>query len=204
MASLLESEPGAISHAELREMARSIQQNARRQHALALKLVRHFQLQQFQVSGWNDPEAAVEAGAVLEDEALGIAEQAGRSADLRIKCAAAAVRINSFWLRAAVSELVENAFKFSPAGAFVTVTAVVVDGLYRIEVNDRGPGMSGEERTSIAAFRQFGRAKQEQQGLGLGLAIARSIAQLHQGALTLVPGPDGIGLHATLDLPLVE
>jgi two-component system, sensor histidine kinase and response regulator len=204
MASLLESEPGAISHAELREMARSIQQSARRQHALALKLVRHFQLQQFHISGWDDPAAATEAGAVLEDEVLGIAEQAGRSGDLRLQCAAAVVRVNSFWLRAAAAELAENAFKFSAAGALVTVTGAVVDGLYRLEVTDRGPGMSVEERKNIAPFRQFGRARNEQQGLGLGLAIARSIAQLHRGSLTLEPGPDGTGLHATLDLPLVE
>ena len=204
MASLLESEPGAISPAELRDMARSIQQSARRQQALAHKLVRHFQLQQLQESGWSDPTAAVEAGAGLEDEVLGIAEQSGRSADLRLRCARAAVRVNPFWLRAAAAELVENAFKFSPAGTLVTVTGAVVEGLYRFEVTDRGPGLTVEERGSIAAFRQFGRAKHEQQGLGLGLVIVRNIAQLHGGSLGLEPGPDGSGVRAILDLPLAN
>jgi signal transduction histidine kinase len=204
MASLLESEPGAVSPAELRDMARSIQVSAKRQQALAHKLVRHFQLLQLLENGGKDPAAAVEAGAGLEDEVLGIAEQSGRSADLRLHCAAAAVRVNSFWLRTAAAELVENAFKFSPPGTLVTVMGAVVEGLYRFEVTDRGPGLTGEERASIAAFRQFGRAKHEQQGLGLGLAIVRSIALLHGGSLDLEPGPDGTGLRATFDLPLAN
>jgi two-component system sensor histidine kinase/response regulator len=204
MASLLESEPGAVSPAELRDMARSIQVSARRQQALAHKLVHHFQLLQLLETGWKDPAAAVEASANLEDEVLGIAEQSGRSADLRMQCVAAAVRVNSFWLRVAAAELVENAFKFSPSGTLVTVTGAVVEGLYRFEVMDHGPGLTVEERASIAAFRQFGRAKHEQQGLGLGLAIVRSIAQLHGGSLGLEPGPDGTGLRATLDLPLTN
>jgi len=103
-----------------------------------------------------------------------------------------------------VGELAENAFRFSPAGSPVIVTGRLIAGQYRIEVTDRGPGMPLEERTSIAAFRQFGRAKHEQQGLGLGLAIVRNIALLHGGSLTLEPGPDGIGLRAILELPLVD
>jgi signal transduction histidine kinase len=202
IAALLESEPGAVSHAELREMARSIQTSARRQQALARKLVQHFQLEQFRENGWLDPTAGVEAGAGVEDEVLGVAEQAGRSVDLRLQCGTAVVRVNPAWLRTAVAELAENAFKFSAAGQPVVVLGRAVDGLYRITVTDRGPGMTAEERSQIAAFRQFGRARHEQQGLGLGLAIVRNIALLHHGLLALEPNPDGPGLRATLDLPL--
>jgi signal transduction histidine kinase len=204
MAALLESEPGAITAAELREMARSIRQSAQRQQALAQKLVRHFQLQQFQQAGWNDPTAAVEAGACLEDEVLGVAEHAGRSSDLRLQSAPAIVRLNPAWLRTAVAELAENAFKFSPRGSIVRVTGAVTDGLYRIEFVDEGPGMSPEEQAGIGAFRQFGRAQHEQQGLGLGLAIAQNIARLHRGSLTLGTGAGGKGLVAVLDLPLAD
>jgi signal transduction histidine kinase len=203
-ASLLESEPGTISDSDLRELARSIRVSAQRQQTLARKLIQHFQLEQFRESRWSDPTAAVEVRANLEDEVLGLAEQAGRSSDLRLDCAPAAVRLNPAWLRAAVGELAENAFRFSPAGSPVTVTGRLIDGLYRIEVTDCGPGMSAEERESIAAFRQFGRAKQEQQGLGLGLAIAQNVARLHRGSLGLESGPDGTGLRAILELPLAD
>lgn len=204
IASLLEANPATVSHDELRDLARSIRDSARRQQALARKLVHYFQLERLRECGWSDPSAAVEAAGGIEDEVLGIAERTGRSADLQMTCARAAVRISPLWLRAAVGELAENAFKFSPKGTRVTVVASNVEGLYRLEVTDRGPGMAAVERASIAAFRQFGRAQREQQGLGLGLAIVRNIARLHGGSLSLQAVPEEGGLQAVLELPLAE
>ena len=204
IASMLEAEPGAVSPAELRELARDIHQSARRQQVLARKLVQYFQLEHLKEYGWSDPGAAVEAGSGIEDEILGVAERAGRTADLRLQCERVVVGISPQWLRAAAGELADNAFKFSRQGTPVTVTARVVDGLYRVEVMDQGPGMTAEERSGIAAFRQFDRARREQQGMGLGLAITRSIARLHRGSLNLEPGPDGTGLRAIVELPLAE
>jgi len=204
IASMLEAEPGAISPAELRELARSIHASARRQQEFARKLVQHFQVEQMKEFNWRDPAAVVEAGAGIEDEAIGVAERMGRSTDLQVECVRAAVAINVQWLRALAAELTENACKFSPKGSPVTVTARVVDGLYRIEITDLGPGMTPEERSSIAAFRQFDRAKHEQQGLGLGLSLVRNVARLHRGSCGLEPGPGGQGLRAVVELPLAE
>ena len=205
IASLLEAEPSAVSHAELRELARSIHDSARRQQTLARKLVQYFQLERLRECGWSDPAAAAEAAGGIEDEVLGVAERANRTADLQLACVRAAVRVSPQWLRAAAGELAENAFKFSAKGSPVVVSAGPVEGLYRIEVVDRGPGMAAVERASIAAFRQFGRQRQEQQGLGLGLAIARNVARLHGGSLTLGAATehDG-GLRAVLELPLAD
>jgi two-component system sensor histidine kinase/response regulator len=204
IAAMLEAEPGAVSQTELRELARAIHQSARRQQVLARKLVQYFQLEQLKEYGWSDPAAAVEAGSGIEDEVLGVAERAGRSADLQIECERAAVGISPQWLRAVADELADNAFKFSAKGTTVTVVARLVDGLYRVEVTDQGPGMTAAERAGIAAFRQFDRARREQQGLGLGLAITRSVALLHRGSFGLEPGPEGRGLRAVVELPLAE
>ena len=202
IAAMLEAEAAAVSPVELRELARSIQTSARRQQVLARKIVQYFQLEQLKEYGWSDAGAAMEAGSGIEDEILGVAERAGRSSDLRLDCARAAVGISPQWLRAAAGELADNAFKFSPKGTPVVVKASIVDGLYRMEVTDLGPGMSAAERSGIAAFRQFDRAKREQQGLGLGLAIVRSVAGLHRGSFSLEPGPDGVGVRAIVELPL--
>ncbi len=204
IASMLEAEPGSVSSAELRELARAIHVSARRQQVLARKLVQYFQLEQLKEYGWSDPTAAVEAGNGIEDEVLGVAERAGRSNDLLLECERAAVCISPQWLRAAAGELADNAFKFSPKGSPVTVTSRVVDGLYRIEVTDTGPGMTAAERAGIAAFRQYNRARHEQQGMGLGLAIVRNVARLHRGSFGLEPGPDGKGVRASVELPLAE
>lgn len=204
IAAMLEAEPEAVSAQELRELARSIHESARRQQALARKLVQYFQLEQLREYNWADPASAVEAGAGIEDEVLGVMERAGRAADLRLECARAAVKISPQWLRAVAAELSENACRFSAKGTPVTVTARIVEGLYRIEVTDQGPGMTPAERSAIAAFRQFDRAKREQQGLGLGLAIVRNVARLHRGSFSLEPGPNGTGLRAVVELPLAD
>jgi two-component system sensor histidine kinase/response regulator len=204
IAAMIESEAGTIPPADLRDLARSISHSARRQQNLARKLLQYFQLEQLREANWSDPGAAMEASGGIEDEVIGVAERMNRSADLRVDCAPAAVRISPAWLRAAVGELVENGFKFSAAGSPVTVSARVVDGLYRIEVTDRGTGMTQTEIESVAAFRQFDRAKHEQQGLGLGLAIVTHVAALHHAPLVLEPGPDGIGLRAVLELRLAD
>lgn len=204
IAALIESEAGTIPPADLRDLARSISQSARRQHNLARKLLQYFQLEQLCAANWSDPGAAMEVAAGIEDEVIGVAERFERSADLHLDCLPAAVRISPVWLRAAVGELVENALKFSPPGAPVTVSGRIVDSLYRIEVTDRGAGMTPEELGQIAAFRQFDRAKHEQQGLGLGLAIVTHIAALHQAPLALESGPGGVGLRAVIELRLAD
>ena len=112
--------------------------------------------------------------------------------------------ISPQWLRAAVGELADNACKFSPKGTAIEVKAGIVEGLYRLEVTDRGPGMTAAERSGIAAFRQFDRARREQQGLGLGLAIVRNVARLHRGSFGLEAGADGTGVRAIVELPLAE
>jgi two-component system sensor histidine kinase/response regulator len=204
IAAMIESEAGTIPPADLRDLARSISQSARRQQNLARKLLQYFQLEQLREANWSDPGAAMEAAAGIEDEIIGVAERMNRSADLRFECRPAAVRISPAWLRAAVSELVENGFKFSMPGSPVTVSSGIVENLYRIEVTDRGAGMTPTEIESIAAFRQFGRDRLEQQGLGLGLAIVAHIAALHHAPLVLEAGADGTGLRVVMELRLAD
>jgi len=201
---VLESEFGTISRGEIRELAAAIRLSAVRQLALARKLLQYFQLEQLREGSWSDPTAAMDAGTGLDDIARQKAVEAGRAADLQVAIAAAGVRISAGWLQPAVAELVENALKFSPAGTPVHVTGRVEDGLYRLEVTDQGAGMTAGERENIAAFRQFRRDKQEQQGLGLGLATVQTIVALHGGSLSLESGPGDRGLRAILELPLVE
>jgi signal transduction histidine kinase len=203
IAAMIESEAGSIPPADLRDLARSISQSARRQQNLARKLLQYFQLEQLREANWSDPGAAMEAGAGIEDEVIGVAERMNRSADLRVECLPAAVRISPAWLRPAVGELVENACKFSAPGTPVTVSGRIAEGLYRIEVTDRGAGMTPTEIESIAAFRQFDRAKHEQQGLGLGLAIVTHIAALHHAPLVFEANPEG-GLRVVLELRLAD
>ncbi len=96
----------------------------------------------------------------------------------------------------AVSNLVDNALKFSPDGETVTVS--VHGGV--LEVADRGPGVDPEDRGRV--FDRFYRATSARTlpGSGLGLSIVSQIAALHGGTVTL-ESRDGGGTVARLSLP---
>jgi len=142
-----------------------------------------------------------EASASIRAGADNAAKQEKRSCDLSVHCEPATLPLENEHLVSAVAELVLNAFRFSKPGQAVTVTGKKKDGLYRIEIVDQGVGMTADQCANAVAFKQFGRDRHDQQGLGLGLAIARAAADIGGGRLTLKPGPDARGLVATLELP---
>ncbi|MDE3174677.1 MAG: HAMP domain-containing protein [Pseudomonadota bacterium] len=82
-------------------------------------------------------------------------------------------------LREAIANLVDNAVKFTPAGGTVQVAACGDEATPCVEVRDSGCGVPPAERDLI--FRRFYRAAAEEGGAGhgLGLSIARNIAELH-------------------------
>jgi signal transduction histidine kinase len=102
-------------------------------------------------------------------------------------------------LRQLVSNLLDNAVKFSPPGAPVEVGATAVDGRVEVAVTDHGAGIAREHQELI--FEQFGRvAGTNRPGSGLGLFISRSIAEAHGGTLEVASAP-GEGATFTLSLP---
>jgi len=102
-------------------------------------------------------------------------------------------------LKRCLRNLVENAVNYGKAAE------IVVDDdpqRLRIEVRDRGPGIAPAELEKVFEpfYRLEGSRNRDTGGTGLGLTIARSIAQAHGGQLTLENRPEG-GLLARLTLP---
>ncbi len=83
--------------------------------------------------------------------------------------------------------LIANALKYTPAGGQVVVTAEDREDAFSVRVSDTGLGIAAEERERI--FQKFYRAKDERiatvTGTGLGLALARDVARLHGGDITV-------------------
>jgi two-component system sensor histidine kinase MprB len=111
--------------------------------------------------------------------------------------AEAPVRGDADLLGRLVLNLLDNAVKYSPAGGTVAVDLAFADGAWSASVRDEGPGIPADahERVFERFFRvDTARSRIEQSvssGAGLGLAIARRIAEAHGGALVLaasVPG----------------
>jgi CheY-like chemotaxis protein len=90
-------------------------------------------------------------------------------------------------IRQVISNLLSNAFKFSPANTPVTVTVTADDDNVEITVHDEGPGIPEARRDEL--FSKFGRLGHTGHGMGLGLYISRAIARAHGGDLELRDGP---------------
>jgi signal transduction histidine kinase len=105
-------------------------------------------------------------------------------------------------LKQVLSNLIDNGVKYSPAGEEVVVSAYQQDSAIRVDVVDRGPGVPREQQRLI--FEKFGRANTPgspgKPGTGLGLFIARSIAEAHGGSLDVRSEREGATF--TLTLPL--
>ncbi len=138
-------------------------------------------------------DEAVEAAALAQQEVPVFASVRGTLP---------AIRGDHARLRQVLGNLIENAVKYSPEGGEVRVSAAAANGAVRIAVRDAGPGIPPEHQRRI--FEKFGRADVEggsKPGTGLGLFIARSIAEAHDGSLEVSSGADP-GSTFTLTLPI--
>ncbi|HEX4196996.1 MAG TPA: ATP-binding protein [Caulobacteraceae bacterium] len=110
-------------------------------------------------------------------------------------------------IKQVILNLLSNALKFTPAGGQVQVGAEIRrDGgeeRVRLTVRDTGIGISPEDLDRLARpFEQIeNQHSKTQQGTGLGLALTKSLVELHQGVLELASEP-GVGTVASVTLPL--
>lgn len=109
------------------------------------------------------------------------------------------------WDRDRISEvlgnLLSNAFKFTPSGGRIRLTAHAADDSVQMVVRDTGPGIPAEQVPRI--FDKFYRADNQPasaDGTGLGLAIAKNIVDAHRGTINVDSTP-GAGATFTITLP---
>jgi signal transduction histidine kinase len=110
--------------------------------------------------------------------------------------------IDADLLHQAVMNLAANAVKYTPAGGHLRLGLAWGETTYRIEVKDDGPGIAEEDQKRLFTkfFRVENSLNRDIGGTGLGLALVRQIAQVHQGQVGLQSTP-GQGSLFHLDLP---
>jgi two-component system sensor histidine kinase/response regulator len=98
-----------------------------------------------------------------------------------------------------VEELLDNALKFSSPGDTVQVRTELDDGKYTLHIKNRGRSMTEQQIAEVGAYMQFERRLYEQQGVGLGLIIAKRLAELHGGGLKIESqAQQGTSVHVWL------
>ena len=103
-----------------------------------------------------------------------------------------------------LSQLLDNAGKYSPRGTPITITSEVQGNMLVTSVADQGPGIDAIDQSMI--FDKFYRGRgqrQSVQGTGMGLAIAKAIVEAHGGTITLTTQP-GRGSVFSFTLPLAR
>ncbi|MBZ0278069.1 MAG: ATP-binding protein, partial [Anaerolineae bacterium] len=140
---------------------------------------------------------------VIVETAIAAASGYRRESDLDIDLQGdIALPIGQADLQKVITELVDNACKFSESGTLITIRGYIFgDRFYRVTIHDQGRGMTEEQVSQVGAYMQFERKLYEQQGLGLGLAIARQIIRFYNGVCHLHSISER-ETTLTIDLPL--
>jgi signal transduction histidine kinase len=149
--------------------------------------------------------APVDVGAMLRDLVTLSAERArSRGVALELDCPADIGQVtgDERRLKQAVYNLISNAMKFTPLGGVVRLAARRMDGQLELEVVDNGVGITEQDQGQ--AFQKFARVGgRRQSGSGLGLALVKSLIELHGGQVELLSKP-GVGTRVTCRLPLTS
>jgi signal transduction histidine kinase len=134
-----------------------------------------------------------------------IAQAGGLSIRLNARSPDCIVWADADRLVQVLTNLLSNAIKFSPPRAEIIVTVEHANGMVRVSIRDRGPGVPDEFRSRI--FGKFAQAEtgdaRQRGGSGLGLNIAQQIVSQHGGTITFDNAPDG-GAVFCLEIPLLN
>lgn len=194
----------SLQPAEIAEMGQVIAESGRRLERLVENFLIYAQLELYRtdpgkISSLRSKTTTAPA-RVIREHAERQAEQLGRTGDLRLDLGEGVVAMSEEYLGKVVDELVQNAFKFSLAGRRVLVAFSASPEGVLLRVDDLGRGFSTEQVNKVGAYMQFDRKLHEQQGLGLGLSIAKRLTELHGGSL-MIQSRKGEGTTIEIKLP---
>lgn len=135
------------------------------------------------------------------EEARAMADLAGVKILYQERESPAMVQGDPFILRAAITNLFENAIDFSPEGETVTVRVESSEGFQQVVIDDRGEGIPEYARERVfERFFSLRHLRTGRKGTGLGLTLVREAAELHLGKVLLRPG-NPTGTQAVFSIP---
>jgi signal transduction histidine kinase len=131
---------------------------------------------------------------------------AARSQHLTIQLAPGPLLVlgDSLRLGQIISNLLDNASKYTARGGAITLTAVVLEHALQITVSDNGIGITADALPNIfELFMQGARAQAlDTSGLGIGLAVVRDLVEAHQGTVAASSAGRDLGSEFIVTLPM--
>ena len=100
-----------------------------------------------------------------------------------------------------VDELLDNAFKYSANGTKVSVSGRLDGNQWILTIQDHGRGMTADQIANIGGYMQFNRQFHEQQGMGLGLILAKTLVKAY-GGNSNIQSEENLGTKITIAIPL--
>ena len=135
---------------------------------------------------------------------LAVAEAKGLSLHSELPRSIPKVKADAPRLRQIVLNLLDNAIKFTPRGEKVTLRAIAKGSNLLVSVEDTGRGMTKKEQERVfEPYQRLETGRRAPDGLGLGLALSKTLAELHGGEL-LISSRRGKGSTFTVSLPILE
>lgn len=182
-----------------RELARTIYDESQRLNRHVRNLLDMTRLESGHVKPnleWNSLEELVGSAITRTETQL-----ADREVSTDLSEELPLVKVDGLLIEQVVVNLLENAARHTPPKTSILVKAFREGSFVRIEVADQGPGVPIEVRPHL--FEKFRQARDDQEGFGLGLAIAKAIVQIHQGEIRVDDRPGG-GSVFSLTIPIGE
>lgn len=184
-----------LDKSEIQEMLLGIQSSTKRLHRLVQNYLLYAELEmavhQPKRMEFLRQDSISPAKSVIVSSTVEKAKQLEREADLELQIDDAILDISEVHLHKIVEELVDNACKYSQSGSPISVKGQVSGtSSYTLTVNDKGRGMTRDQIANHGAYMQFERKLYEQQGSGLGIAIAKRLTELHGGKLIVESIPN--------------
>jgi CheY-like chemotaxis protein/anti-sigma regulatory factor (Ser/Thr protein kinase) len=182
---LLIEDYNQIERRKILEIAEEIQVSAKRLNKLIQKVLFSSKLDFY----FNDPEHLRELKAnsidnpkkIITETAIKTAQDYGREEDLEFEVDNVKLHFSEPYLKSVISELIDNAMKYSAKGTKVKITGVENETEYSLYIIDNGRGMTEKQIDMLGEFIQFDRKHYEQSGAGLGLSIVKRLIKLYGG-----------------------
>ncbi len=178
-----------LDNNEIRQMLGYINSNAVRLKKLTENFIAFAQLEMIS----KDPSTVdsfrksyfINPKEIITSVSNKLAKEYSREDDLILELNDCVLRMTEGYLKKIITEVIDNAFKFSEKGTQVIVNLLSNDTSVMLSFADNGRGMTSEQLASIGAYMQFDRKLYEQQGTGLGLVIAKKITEIHGGQFNI-------------------